>query len=218
MDGKTSLGNARMYWDECERQLFAMVGMDADRYEKIILAVRALADEMRDISSIEQLTASWPQAGEMLSKAAAARGFSASMLPQDKVAGAAFALRQREINQQLQYQARRNLINSARQSGDDWVMLDESGNIESGNFDAYRSTEMHVASGYAVMSMVQVDPGSGAPEYVVAVVRLDPETGELLDAEPGIQDWMSHAQQAEFSENRDMVRQKIGSISPQKTQ
>ena len=207
-----SMENARAYWIECERQLFAVAGMDSDRYVQITKAVRALVDELGEVTSVAQLAASWPQADQLLAKAAAARGFSLSALPGKQVAGAAFAFREREIIEQNQIIERNSRIEAARRSGDEWVLLDETGNIDTGLFDPYRRTEMHLGSGLTVVSMVQADPSSGAPNYVVAVVRLDPATGELIDAEPGIADWVEHTRQEDFRSGRDAIREKIDAM------
>ncbi len=201
--------NARSYWTECERQLFSMAGMNPDQYEKIILAVRALADELSDVDSHSLLMSSWEQADEFWARAAKARGFPTNMLPKEQISGAAFALRERELTAQLEYREKQNRIATARQTGEAWVKLEETGNIDAGLFDPYRSLEMHIASGLAVMSMVQMDPESGAPDYVVSVVRLDGATGALIDAEPGIADWLSHSRAEQFLANRKAARQQV---------
>lgn len=213
VDGRVGIEAARASWTECERQLYPMAVSDSPRYQRIIVIVRALADEMRSVESIEQLEAMWPRAGELFQSVASARGLSARSLPQEQVAGAAFALREREITEQSHRQARRNRIDAARKSGDAWVLLDESGDIDAGLADPYRCTEMHVASGLAVLALVQADPSHGAAAYVVAVVKLDPLSGELLDATPGIEDWIEHSEQEDFVAHREAVRDRIGSMA-----
>lgn len=209
VDGGLSIEAARALWADCERQLYPMVVSDSVRYQRVIVAVRALADEMRSVASVEQLLTMWPKAGEMLVVAVSAHGLSAHSLPQEQVAGAAFALREREIREQSDRQARQDRIEAARRAGDAWVLLDESGNLNSGLIDPYRSTDMHVSSGLAVMALVQPDPSDGEPRYVVAVIKLDPFSGELLDATPGIEDWVEHARQEDFAVHREAVRNRI---------
>ena len=68
------------YWSECERQLFTLSGIEPVQYEQIILTVRALADDLKDITSTGQLTDAWENAEAMLTKAARAQGFSTNNL------------------------------------------------------------------------------------------------------------------------------------------
>lgn len=211
-DNKLGTEATRALWIECERQLYPMAVSDSIRYQRIIVVVRALADEMNSVTSIEQLLDMWPQALEMLAAVVSARGLSAGNLPQEQVAGAAFALREREIKAQSDRQARQDRIGAARLSGDAWVLLDESGELDSGLTNPYQCTEMHVASGLAVMALVQSDSCDGAPSFVVSVIRLDPLSGELLDATPGIEDWVEHARREDFLTHREAVRDQINSM------
>lgn len=218
MVDKVSIDAARALWAEYEKQLYPMAISDSTGYQQALLAVRALADEMRNVASIEELVSMWPRAGEMLKSVVSTRGLSAWSLPQDGVAGAAFALREREIREHDQHQERQRRIGAACKSGDTWVVLDENGKIDSGLSDPYRCTEMHVASGLAVMSLVQPDPSLGTAIFVVTVIKLDPLTGELLDVDPGIEDWVEHAHQEDFVAHREAVRDRISSGAIKDTQ
>jgi len=218
MVDKVSIDAARALWAEYEKQLYPMAISDSTGYQQALLAVRALADEMRNVASIEELVSMWPRAGEMLKSVVSTRGLSAWSLPQDGVAGAAFALREREIREHDQHQELQRRIGAACKSGDTWVVLDENGKIDSGLSDPYRCTEMHVASGLAVMSLVQPDPSLGTAIFVVTVIKLDPLTGELLDADPGIEDWVEHAHQEDFVAHREAVRDRISSGAIKDTQ
>jgi hypothetical protein len=210
-EGTTSIEAAHLCWAECERHLYPIAASDPLRYQQIIVAVRALADEMHTAESVEQLIAMWPQATTMFSSVAATRGLPAQALPREQIAGAAFALREREIREHIQRRARRGRIEAARESGAAWVVLDESGKLDSGLLAPYRCTEMHVASGLAVISQVQPDPERGAVMFVVSVVKLAPLTGELLDSTPGIEDWAEYARAEDFMAHRQVIRNRISS-------
>lgn len=212
MMDKVSIDAARALWMEFERQLYPLAVSDSTGYQQSLLAIRALTDEMQNIASIEELVTSWPRAGEMLKSALSSRDLSAFSLPQDQVAGAAFALRDREIKEQKVRQARQSRINAACQSGNAWVLLDENGNIDSGLSDPYRCTEMHIASGLAIMSLVQPDQILGTAIFIVNIIKLDPVTGDLLDADPGIGDWVEHAHKEDFVAHQEAVRDQISSM------
>ncbi len=213
MIGNINAENPKAFWNSCEQQLYAIAGADTTGYERVVLAVRALTNDLHHIISLEQLIASWPSAQEMLNKVADTEGFSTSELPKDKIAGAAFAMREREIIGQTQHQEQLDRLESARHSGEDWVLLSEFGSIDAGLFDPFSSTEMHVESGYAMVSTVQSNPGTGSPNYVLAVIKLDPVTGELIDMEPGVEDWQEHSSPEDLYKNQKIVRGKIVSVA-----
>jgi hypothetical protein len=213
---ETSIEVARMSWAESESKLYAMVVSDPSCYERAILAVRAVANEMRLAESSAQLVAMWPTAVDIFVSVMAARGLSEQALPREQVLGAAFALREREIREQAQSVALRSRINAALQNGESWVVLDESGRLDAGLLDPYECTEMHLASGLAVISKVQLEPERGALLFVVSVVRLNPLSGGLLDAEPGIADWSGHVRLEDFMVHRRALRDQIASMSVSK--
>jgi hypothetical protein len=206
---KLSLETARSLWKESERQMYPLAVADAPRYQRIITIVRALADDMRQIDSIDDLIGHWPQAHEMLLGSATTHAFSTGGLPIEQVTGAAFALREREIMEQNSRKLLMERINKANLEADIWVTLDEAGNVNSGLMDPYRCTEMHLATGLALMSMTQSDPSTGEPIFVISVIKLDPVNGNLLDSSPGIEDWSEHSQQRDFITHRTQVREKI---------
>lgn len=207
-----SARNNLPHWSECERALFAVAGMEPSRYERIIIAVRALADALREVATGKALAAAWEGADALLQKVAEARGLSMSELPAQRVAGAAFALRAREIEALTLRQGRISRLQAARRSRESWVVVEQAGDVDEGLFDPYRSTELHLASGLAILSFVQADPSSGAPIYVVGVAKLDRKTGALIDAEPGFADWHEHAGKGEFEAARNALRERIDAM------
>ena len=214
MVDEASIAATRGLWTECERQLYPMAVSDAPGYQRAIMAARALADQLGEVASSEELAALWPRAGELLASVLLERGLPAGSMPRDWVAGAAFALRDREIREAAQRKAHQERIEAARQGGEAWIVLDEAGDLAAELVNPYRCTEMHLDSGFAVVAMVQADPGSGDACYVVTVVRLDPGSGELLDASPkledlGLEGWAEFQGQEELIAHRATVRARI---------
>lgn len=66
-----------------------------------------------------------------------------------------------------------------------------------------------MASGLAILSTVQANIQSGAPTFVAAVVRLDPASGELVDPEPGLEDWKEHDSREAFMASTAALRARI---------
>lgn len=208
-DSGLAADTARAAWRESERQLYAGAVSDPTHYEQVILTVRSVADHLRAAESIGQLLSLWSRGAAAFDSVIAARSPLLGPLVKNQVVAAAFALREREILELERRQSRLRRIEAARRSGDAWVVLDESGDPEAGLLAPYRSLEMHVSTGLAVMAMVQQDPSLGTPIFVVAVVKLDPLTGELLDATPGIEDWSEHAKREDFVAYRAALRDRI---------
>ncbi len=204
-----SVEAARAFWAESERQLYPTAVSDMHRYQQTIIAVRALANALRPAASMEQLMALWPRAGEMFEAALSAQDLSVASLPQAQITGSAFALREREIKHELRRQAQLDRISAAHEAGHAWVVLGESGKIGAGLANPYCCTEMHMASGFSLVSQVQADPQRGAPIFVVSVIKLDPASGALLDAEPGIEPEAQHERPEDFVAHRDAVRGRI---------
>jgi hypothetical protein len=96
-----ALGDLVNRWRLAEQRLYPTILADPSAYQRYVLAVRGLADELSVVASPEALAASWAT-----SSATAHRGAAEHLRriggPDDEwaaalVAGAAFALREREI-------------------------------------------------------------------------------------------------------------------------
>ncbi|MEV5966378.1 hypothetical protein AB0L70_31715 [Kribbella sp. NPDC051952] len=178
----------RSSWRASEQSLYSIGGGDVERYQRAIRLVRAIVDDLHDVTSTDELVDRWPEAGGIVVAAAERAGLTLGALPVDQVAGAAFALRQTVLQSEETRRARTVLIETARAEGADWVVLHESGDPLAGFADPYGSTRMHVTSGLAIVAAVQPDLGTGAAVCTLTVIRLDLTTGDLVDDDPGIAD------------------------------
>lgn len=203
----------KRFWAECERQLFSMAGMDVERYQQMIVAIRALSDHLHDIGTLEALHAAWSNAETLYQEAATKSGFAPLSLPQDKISGAAFSLREREVSRKIQYEKQVSRLKEARDCKFEWIVLDETGDLQHGLMSPYSSNEMHIRSGLSIVSATQLDPSTGATVHTLSVVLLDSENGNLTDAEPGIMDWATYGNCEKFEAARTAVRLKISELS-----
>jgi hypothetical protein len=178
----------RSSWRASEQALYSLGGGDVERYQRAIQLVRAVADDLRDVTSTVALADRWPEAGSIVSAAVERIGLPLGSLPVDQVAGAAFALRQTALQVEEARRARSELIEAARAEGADWVVLHETGDPLAGFADPYGSTRMHLASGLAIVASTQPDLTTGAAVCSLTVIRLDLRTGDLVDDDPGIAD------------------------------
>jgi hypothetical protein len=178
----------RTSWLAAEQSLYSLGGGDVGRYERAVMLVRAVVDELRGTESTTALVDQWPQAGAIVATAAERAGVALGSLPIDQVAGAGFALRHSALRDAESRFARAVLIAAARDEGADWVVLHETGDPLAGFADPYGSIRLHLASGLAIVAGVHPDPGTGAVAHTLTVVGLDPVNGDLLDDDPGIAD------------------------------
>lgn len=178
----------RTSWRASEQALYSIGGGDVERYQLAVRLVRAIVDELADVTSTDALVDRWPDAAEIVASALDRTGLTLGYLPIDQVAGAAFALRHGALQAEETRRARSELIAAARKQGATWVVLHETGDPLAGFADPYGSTRMHLTSGLAIVAAVQPDLTTGAAVCTLTVVRLDLTTGDLVDDDPGIAD------------------------------
>jgi hypothetical protein len=173
-------------WTIAERRLYPVVMARPDLYERYLALVRALADDLGDLSTPEALAATFGEATARASRTAARAGIPAGGLDLELAAGAAFALRYREVKAAAQRAAMAARVAEAAAKGERWVVLPEAagGRVPDPYGSATSSrVELHLPSGVAIHSFVELDPDSYRPRYGVEAVRLDPASGEPLGGE-----------------------------------
>jgi hypothetical protein len=189
----TAAATMRQAWIEAERRLYPLATSAPRRYEQVIRVVRAVADDLRTVASTRELHERWRDAPTMVSRVVDERGLKIGDLSREHIAGAAFSLRHGELAAVEQRRAQEDRVRAARSAGLDWVVLHERGDLDAGLLDPYRAIEMHLATGLALVTTVEVDPASGGPSYVLAAAQLDAVTGDVVDADPGIVEWTEHS-------------------------
>lgn len=140
--------------------------------------VRAVADDLREVDTVEDLAEAWGRRAEIAEAAARREGVAGEVPDLEIVAGAAFALRHRELVAEAGREETRRRIAEARDRGEAWVVLHETGMAEAPFPQPYRRVEMRLADGYALSLSAELDPDSGGIIYAVEGLRLDPDTGQ----------------------------------------
>ena len=92
-----SLEELSRRWRLAEQQLYPTILADPSAYQRYVLAVRGLADELSVVASPEALVASWPTSAPRAAEHLRAVGEPGDEAVAALVAGAAFALREREM-------------------------------------------------------------------------------------------------------------------------
>jgi hypothetical protein len=175
-------------WNVAERHLYPVVLTQPDLYERYLALVRAMADDLGDLSTPEALAAAFGEAVPRAARTAAGCGIPTGGLDLEVAAGAAFALRYREVKAAAARGAVAARVKEATAKGERWVVLQEPprGQAPDPFASAVSSrVELHVPTGVAIHSFVELDPDTYQSRYGVEAARLDPVSGELArDEEP----------------------------------
>lgn len=175
-------------WNAAERRLYPVVMARPDLYERYLTLVRALADDLGDLSTPEALAAAFGEAPARVARTAARAGVPAGGLDLGLAAEAAFALRYREVKAAAERAAAAARVREATAKGERWVvLLEAAGGQPPDPFGSATSSriELHIPTGVAIHSFVELDPDTYQPRYGVEAARLDPVSGEPAgDQEP----------------------------------
>lgn len=162
-----------------EDRLFPLAMIDADRYQRALRLVGALHRRLsQTCASIDELAAATEQARVWLPVVAADEDVSLDGLDGDLVADAAMSQRLRELLAEQAPQLRRRRIESAREAGQAWSILEEP-DAAAWRGGLARWVEVHVATGTVMVRSVVADASTGTSVY-----RLEVFGSERL---PGVQ-------------------------------
>ena len=175
-------------WNAAERHLYPVVLARPDLYERYVALVRAMADDLGDLSTPEALAAAFGEAVPLAARTADRRGIPTGGLDLEMAAGSAFALRYREVKAAAARGAVVARVQEATAKGERWVVLQEPpGGQAPDPFGGAVSSrvDLHVPTRLAIHSFVELDPDTYQPRYGVEAARLDPVSGELArDEQP----------------------------------
>jgi hypothetical protein len=167
-------------WRRAEARVYPSVMVNATLYQQYIGVVRAVADELGEVRTEDDLVRAWreqPRIGaEMIGRMSPSMG---SMMDPEAVRDAAFCQRHREITRERGKEIARERLDRARREGAAWVTLFD----DVTPFGSHR-LEMHVASGRALHASSQSEPDAVRATYELEVVQLDPRNGAWLLDEP----------------------------------
>jgi hypothetical protein len=169
------LARARQSWRAAEARLYPLAMTNVDGYQRALVLVAATCEQLRAVTTtVAELAACQQRAVEYVAAACDATGTSAQGLEPDDIFGSAAAARDRELAGEERRLARLSAIQRARSAGDDWIDLhaDPLGT-------RVPELRIHVGTGWAILTEMGADQGTGAPVLVVTTTRVDPTTGEL---------------------------------------
>jgi len=194
------------HWNESERRLYPTATTNPDAYQSAVKLVRAVADALAAVSDLEDLAARWEHRSAILDEAVRATGESIAYGLTEATAGCGFAIRRRELLAERAESGRRESINAARQEGRVWAVIHEQGDLGSGLVDPYQCLEMHLPTGLAVVSMVEPDPSTMTPVYVVTVTEMGEPGRATPRIDTGSFEDLETADPELFDDNRRAMR------------
>ncbi|MGH2629136.1 MAG: hypothetical protein ACRDHI_01065 [Actinomycetota bacterium] len=170
------LDDAVQRWQEAEDRLHPIAVASPETYERYLELIRAIAGELGPIATREQLVEADPRSGAIADRAVTRTGLAAEGLDLRLAAGAAFAVRDRVLAVEERRREASRRVCAAAGRGDDWVVVDESGD---GVMTPYRRLEMHLPDGAGLVCSIDADLEGGPTVFGVQVVALDPRTGRV---------------------------------------
>ena len=114
-----------MRWRAAEEQLYPVVMVRPDLYERSIEIVRSVADELRAFGTPAALLDGFGRAAEIAAGVVRRESLATEGVDLALATTAAFSLRYRELVGEVARERAIERIRAARERGDAWVMLHE---------------------------------------------------------------------------------------------
>jgi len=170
-------------WRRAEARVYPSVMVNAALYQQYVATVRAVAEELADVRSEDDLVTAWAErrdiALEVVSRSAPTMR---PLMDLEAVRDAAFCHRHRQITREQGKEIARARLEEARRTGAEWVVLfDDVTPLGS------QRLEMHVRTGRALHTSSRTELDSPIPSFELEVVQLDPATGAWLVDQPPLQ-------------------------------
>ena len=168
-------------WRRAEGRIYPSVMINATLYQEYVTVVRAIADELRDVRTEDDLVIAWHErqdlAREVIDRTAPSMG---RLMDRQALRDAAFCHRHRETTREQGKELARRRLEEAKRTGAEWVTL-----FEDVTPLGAQSLEMHVRTGRALHTSADLPLDGTRPSWELEVVQLDPADGAwLVDRAP----------------------------------
>ena len=196
-------------WRRAEARIYPTVMVNATLYQQYIEVVRAIALELRDVHTEDDLVTAWRERTDIVNEAVS--GSAPPMLALmdlDAVRDAAFCHRHREVTREQGKAIARRRLEDARRTGAEWVVLFE----DVTPLGSHR-LEMHVASGRAMHASSELPLDVGRPTFTLEVVQLDPASGAWLVDQPPLQPNRTYHSPEEWEARISQARATWGGVT-----
>jgi hypothetical protein len=200
------LDEAVATWRRAEARVYPSVMVNAALYEQYILAVRAIAEELGDVRTDQDLYRAWRErpdiALEVLARTAPTMR---TVMDPTALRDAAFAHRHRELTRQRGKEIARDRLEQARRDQREWVVL-----FEDVTPLGSQRLEMHVRTGRALHASSTTTLDQPVPTFELEVVQLDPATGAWLVDQPPLMPSRRYHKEDEWKARIEQARETFG--------
>lgn len=193
-------------WRRAEARVYPSVMVNAELYQQYIGVVRAVAEELRDVRTEDDLVVAWHERRDLV-RAVVSRSAPPmlALMDQASIRDAAFCHRHREITREQGKALAAERLEQARREGAEWVVLFE----DVTPLGSHR-LEMHVQSGRALHAASELPLDATRPKFTLEVVQLDPSDGAwLLDKPPAMPEQTFDTRE-EWEARIDQARSRFG--------
>jgi hypothetical protein len=164
-------------WDEAEARLFPTIMARPDVYQQAVSLIQRLLGRLRETClDLPSLLAAHERGGDLVDELA--EGADAGIQP-GLVAAAACAMRYRELVASLAAQGRLAALIRARDQGESWAVVAETGSEDRAPFVPYQRIEAEPGTGRAVIISIEPDETLSRALYRLDRGQIDLATGGL---------------------------------------
>lgn len=164
-------------WDEAEARLFPTIMARPDVYQQAVSLIQQLLGRLRETClDLPSLLAAHERGGDLVDELA--EGADAGIQP-GLVAAAACAMRYRELVASLAVQGRLAALTRARDQGESWAVVAETGSEDRAPFVPYQRIEAEPGTGRAVIISIEPDETLSRSLYRLDRGQIDLATGGL---------------------------------------
>ena len=193
-------------WRRAEALVYPSVMVNSALYEQYLTTVRAVAEELSDVRTDDDLVLAWHErrdiAMEVVSRTAPSMR---SFMDLGAVRDAAFAHRHRQITRERGKEIARERLEQAHRDRTEWVVL-----FEDVTPLGSQRLEMHVRTGRALHSSSRTELDNPIPKFEVEVVQLDPATGAWLVDQPPLMSTRTYHSHEEWEARINQARATFG--------
>jgi hypothetical protein len=168
-------------WDEAEARLFPTIMARPDVYQQAVSLIQQLLGRLRETClDLPNLLAAHERGGDLVDELA--EGADSGIQP-GLVAAAACAMRYRELVASLAAVGRLAALTRARDQGESWAVVAETGSEDRAPFVPYQRIEAEPGTGRAVIISIEPDETLSRALYRLDRGQIDLATGGLLVGE-----------------------------------
>ena len=192
-------------WRRAEARVYPSVMVNAALYEQYVMAVRAIAEELSDVRTDEELYEAWRERKDIALEVVGRTAPSMrAVMDLSALRDAAFCHRHREITRARSPCPARERLEQAARDRAEWVVLfDDVTPLGS------HRLEMHVRSGRGLHASCKRDIDRPAT-YSLEVVQLDPADGAWMLDKPPLMAQQTYDTREEWASRTEQARSSFG--------